>query len=155
MLCFVYSISFCSLTFPCLLSCFSFVHEKPDCALSGNRNSPHEEFALVIKTIVIIKVYLELDFAWLISFPIYFYLVFSHDSDPLYLLLFLCTSWVSFPVVTVRLPVALDLGQRRMFNHYWSFPWVSLQSIFPFSCVPPSLVRQLGIFFSLFRCMES
>lgn len=67
--------------------------------------------------------------------------------------LILCISFSFFvlvgflPVVTVRLPVALDLGQRRMFNHYWSFPWVVSSLHISFSCVPPSLVRQLGIFF--------
>ena len=71
----------------------------------------------------------------LLSFP-------SYVSDPPYLPLhFPCTSRVSFPVVTVRLPVALDLGQRRMFNHYWSFLGCCLLSIFFF---PVYLHHSLG-----------
>lgn len=77
----------------------------------------------------------------------YFYLLFSHISDPLYLLLFLCTSWSPFPVVTVRLPVAFGLGAAADVQSLLEFPWVVSSLQVSFSYVPPSLVRQLGIFF--------
>lgn len=92
----------------------------------------------------------------------YFYPLFSHVSDPLYLLLFLCTCRVSFPVVTVRLPVALDLGQRRMFNHYWSFLGLSLLSKFLFLCTSITrlatwiffLVPMHGVLIRIWRLLQ-
>ncbi|KAL6693965.1 hypothetical protein J3F84DRAFT_57470 [Trichoderma pleuroticola] len=131
------------------LNVFLFVHEKPDFAHSGNRNSRQEEFALVIKRVAIIKA-CAAGFRFVSFFSYVLFTSYFPVSDLvllfLYLLLFLCTPRFSFPVVTVRLPVALDLGQRSKFNHYWSLVGCLFFSPYFFSCVPPSLVRQLGNF---------
>ncbi|KAL7911812.1 hypothetical protein GGI35DRAFT_299637 [Trichoderma velutinum] len=59
------------LTFPHV---FPLSMKKPDFAHSGNRNSRHQEFALVIKRFAIIKVLL------ISFFLMYFCILFSHVS---------------------------------------------------------------------------
>lgn len=124
-----------------------FCQLNPDFAHSGNRNSRHEEFALVIKHFAITKVLLFSFFPFpcvfsTLGFPVSLFL----SCLSYVFLLFSCASRFSFPVVTVHLFVSLDLGQRWMFNHYWSFLGYYVFSPYFISCVPPSLVRQLGIF---------
>lgn len=128
-------ISFCLLKFSLLWMMYSLCSRKAWLCAQRQQKFSSGRICAGYKTICYYKSMSAAGFRFcfffsyvLLSFP-------SYVSDPLYLPLhFPCTSRVSFPVVTVRLPVALDLGQWRMFNHYWSFLGCCLLSIFLFLC---------------------